>query len=143
MNYTFLDLLNNHIKNPNRVLFYQKKLIHFLKSNNLNIYDNFKLDQSGGAIYKTKIDNIEFSIEYHISESSDNNLIYITNTNQNIKNSYCAMLYYNDNETLYIGIIENPINCIKHNDNNIKIKYGDLMMKIIIKFAMDKNFKFW
>ena len=60
----FFSILKNYIEH-NRLYFYQSKLIHFIKDNNIDKYIKFKI-QNGGFNYLTVIDNIELKFDYFI-----------------------------------------------------------------------------
>jgi hypothetical protein len=153
----FYTILKQYI-GLNRTLYYESKLIHFIRSNNINKYVQNKLisdidsenKQYVGKQYSTIIDDLKIKFDYYINEIDDNTIIYITDTNDKIGLKYCAMLTYLNLDILNIGLIETPIRCIDIQTINKtiskeiiknKLKYGDLMMKTIINFAKENNFK--
>lgn len=166
----FYSILSKYVGN-NRLVFYQSKLIHFIRSNNIDKYtDNLLINnldqldfsksnisnikhiqtQNGGSTYLTIIDNLEFKFDYFINKTDDNKIIYISETNDQSGLKYCAMLTYSNKDILNIALIETPIKCLnimminKTDSNEIistKLKYGTLMIKVIINFAIDNGFK--
>jgi len=166
----FYSILAKYVGN-NRLIFYQSKLIHFIRSNNINKYTDNQLinnldqlnfsksnlsnikhiqTQSGGSTYLTIIDDIEFKFDYFINETDDNKIIYISDINDQTSLKYCAMLTYSSKDILNIGLIETPIRCLnvmiinKKESKEIistKLKYGTIMIKVIINFAIDNGFK--
>jgi hypothetical protein len=147
----FYSILAKYVGN-NRLIFYQSKLIHFTRSNNINKYINNQLiqTQNGGSTYSTIIDDIEFKFDYYINKSDDNKIMYISDINDKLGLKYCAMLTYSNKDVLNIGLIETPVRCLnimiidKKESKEIistKLKYGTIMMRVIIKFAIDNGFK--
>lgn len=118
-------------------------IIKFQVKHNLNINDKYILSQEGGDIYSLKIDDINYSVNYSINKNDDNSIIYFELIKPIENIYYCFMATYYDNNILNINIIANPKLCIlsdkKILDENLK--YGDIMMKIIINYAKDNNFK--
>ena len=141
------------MQGPNRTLYYESKLIHFIRSNKIDKYIQNNLIsniQYGGKQYSTTIDDLKIKFDYYINETDDNTIIYISDTNDKTGLKYCAMLTYSNQDILNIGLIETPIRCIniqtinKSESKDIinnKLKYGDLMMKAIINFSKDNCFK--
>lgn len=127
-------------------LYYISKLHNYYTINNL--FDLYH--QIGGDRHHITIDNILFFIDYYENKMEDNNMIYITNVDQtNVANLYCAVLSYTKtNPTiLHIDVIGSPNKCVviktPNNSTEIvkdKIKYGDILMKLIIQIAKDKHF---
>ena len=148
----FYTILKQYI-GPNRTLYYESKLIHFIRSNKIDKYIQNNLISSiqyGGKQYSTTIDDLKIKFDYYINETDDNTIIYISDINDTTGLKYCAMLTYSNPDILNIGLIETPIRCInvktinKSESKNIinnKLKYGDLMMKAIINFSKDNGFK--
>ena len=148
----FYTILKQYI-GPNRTLYYESKLIHFIRSNKIDKYIQNNLIsniQYGGKQYSTTIDDLKIKFDYYINETDDNTIIYISDTNDKTGLKYCAMLTYSNQDILNIGLIETPIRCIniqtinKSESKDIinnKLKYGDLMMKAIINFSKDNGFK--
>ena len=146
----YYTLLYKYINDMNRYSYWRSKIFHYISLNSYNNLFKFSkqeiIDQIGGSSYNGIIDNIKFKIDYFVNENGDNTQIYITEYNSDIK--YCVNLSYYNSETLNIGLIDTPVRCINFMDKNVsneiintKIKYGEFMMKIIIKFAKDKGFK--
>ena len=157
MTITIYNIFNKTIKSKNRLYFYECRLRDFFNKYNLSMQSNLNLIQSGGYILSYKENNIIYSVDV-LEINSDNNdndseqpkLIHIRENKNNSNPSSCVILSYINKNSLHIDVIETPIKCIKINDinetisNDIikkKYKYGDIMMKIIIKYAKDNGFK--
>ena len=155
MSLTFYDILNKTIKSKKRLYFYECRLRDFFNKYNLSIQTKLNLIQSGGYILNYNENEIIYSVDIleinlNDSESEQPKLIHIRENKNGSNPKSCAILSYLNKETLHIDVIETPINCIKINDINENIsndlikkkyKYGDIMMKIIIKYAKDNGFK--
>jgi hypothetical protein len=157
MSITYYDILNKNIKSKQRLYFYECYDRHFFRSHHIGMMSKFKLIQSGGYNYEYKEDNITYNVELYENEydktDSDyeyiNKYIYVYKSVPDIKAPCCVLSYY-DNKTLHIDVLETPVKCIKINEINqeqskelinTKYKYGDIMMKIIIKIAKERGFK--
>ena len=158
MSKTLYNILNNTITDKNRLLYYETRLNNYLKY--YKMYSRFTLiEQNGGYIYNSydSDNNISYNIdiyekEYDINDPDNefiNKIVYIYNNDNNktLLNSYCSMLSYTTLDYLFIDVIETPIKCIKFSNLDgrdmikNKIKYGNLLMKIIIKYAKEKGCK--
>ena len=165
MNHTIYNILNKIITNKDRLLYYETRLNDYLKYYKINskfrLIEKDKI-QHGGYIYRAydPDNNINYNIdiyekEYDINDPDNeyiNKIVYIYNNDNNKTslNYYCCMLSYISSDYLFIDVIETPIKCIKINNLDeksskdiikSKYKYGDLLMKIIIKYAKEKGFK--
>ena len=160
---TLYDILSKTIKSKSRLLTYEYKHRDFFNNHHIGFNSRFKLIQSGGYNYEYKENNITYNVdtynveiyenEYNKSDSDYeyiNKYIYVYKTISDPNSSYCCLLSYYNNDTLHIDILETPVKCIKINIMNSNIskelintkhKYGDIMMKIIIKIAKERGFK--
>lgn len=128
-------------------MFYLSKLYNYYNVNNL--FDTYH--QIGGEKENIIIDGIEFFVDYYENKMEDKNMIYITNVDQkNANNLYCGALSYTHKKPhiLHIDVIGSPNKCVqleKPEDSKRlvknKIKYGDILMRLIIKIAIKNNFK--
>jgi len=122
----------------------------------IDIESNYIINQIGGTIFKATIKDTEYSFNYYINETNtDENgdkLIFIYKNSQldliKKKNDeydnriHCALLSYKNKDSLKIVILNSSNDCINVNPNTTKIKkYGNLLLKIIIKYAKQNNFK--
>jgi hypothetical protein len=158
MSISLYNILNKTIKSKSRLLTYECKHRDFFNNHHIGFNSKFKLIQSGGYNYEYKENDISYNVEIYENEynksDSDyeyiNKYIYIYKTILDPNSSYCCLLSYYNNDILHIDVLETPVKCIKINmmNNyisrdliNTKYKYGDIMMKIIIKIAKEKGFK--
>ena len=144
----------NKVIDKERLYFYECRLLDFFHDNNIRLKTPLKLIQFGGYNYEYKEDDISYNVEIYEPEYSEDEYIvkyiYIYKTETDISEPYCSALTYYNNDTIKIDIIETPVKCIKINEINKckskelitnKYKYGDILMKLIIKFAKERGFK--
>lgn len=154
----------NKVIDKERLYFYECRLLDFFHDNNIRLKTPLKLIQYGvatshlgmqsGYNYEYKEDDISYNVEIYEPEYSEDEYIvkyiYIYKTETDISEPYCCVLTYYNNDTIKIDIIETPVKCIKINEINKckskelitnKYKYGDILMKLIIKFAKERGFK--
>jgi len=158
MSISFYDILRKTIKSKSRLLTYECKHRDFFINHHIGFNSRFKLIQSGGYNYEYKENDISYNVEIYENEydksDSDyeyiNKYIYIYKTILDLNSPYCCLLSYYNNDILHIDVLETPVKCIKINTMNsdiskelinTKYKYGDIMMKIIIKIAKERGFK--
>jgi len=158
MSITFYDILNKNIKSEQKLHYYNIYLRDLFKKHHIDMQTRFRLIQSGGYQFNYGEDNIQYSVELYEPEydktDSDyeyiNKYIYVYKTIPDINSQYCCLLSYYNNTTLHIDVFETPIKCIKINEIfsqvpdsqliNTNIKYGKIMMNIIIKIAKKRGF---
>ena len=126
---------------------YYPKLLNYCRQYDIDEKNKYTAIQIGGEIYTTNINGFDYSIDYSINKGDDNTLIYFNNPNKNdLVNMYCVMLGYSNNDDLNIIIIDTPkkcLNVIADQKGMIKdkLKYGDIMIKLIINYAKENGFK--
>ena len=145
MSNNIYDILKNYVNNTNDPEYY---FLYTKFCKNMNIDDNtyFKYIQDGGLKYFKKINDDIYSFDYFINENEDNSVMFVKMSDPNLNNKYCVSASYYNKDTFKIDIIENPQFCLESKnikqDFNKVIKYGDVMIKMLIKFAKDNNFKY-
>ena len=137
-------LSKEHLKN--NYDFYYPMILNYCRHNDINYEKKYTINQIGGNIYTTNIGGFNYSVDYSINKGEDNTLIYFNNSNKNdLVNMYCVMLGYSNNDEINIIIIDTPKKCLNViNEKEAikdKLKYGDIMMKLIINYAKENGFK--
>jgi hypothetical protein len=143
MDNTFLELTHKYYGDYYYGLNYFR-LKNFIKDNKINNDEQYKLSQYGGNKYSTIINDIEFTIDYFINDNEDHKIIFIYDKNNtNISNRNCAQLYFSNNDELKIVVLNTPRKCLKFKNELVddKLKYGEIMIKLIINYAKQNNFK--
>jgi hypothetical protein len=122
----------------------------------IDIKSNYIINQNGGNIFKAKIKNTEYSFNYYLNESNtdengdklvfiykNSHLDLIKKKNDEYDNRiHCALLSYKNTDVLKLVIFNSFDDCINISPTTTKtIKYGNLLLKIIIKYAQANNFK--
>ena len=117
---------------------------------------NYIINQNGGTVFEATIKDIKYSFNYYVNESNtDENgdkLIFIYKNahldlikkkNDEYDNRiHCALLAYKNTDVLKLVIFNSSDDCVNILSTTPKsIKYGDLLLKIIIKYAKKNNFK--
>ena len=135
MSYTYLELVSNYI-GLTRYYKYYNYLSNYCNSNKINreyIY-NLVNNQIGYAIYITKYNGIEYTVDMYKNMHDDNIQIFIYDKHNNNYNNNCVHLSHNNNEELKIVVIEHPKNCLTSMKDRLrlikdKLTYGEIMMK--------------
>lgn len=108
-----------------------------MKQNNISNNDKFYRIQDGGKIYEAIIDNEIYKFNYY--KTKDNYLINIFITSKDKDD--CVYMAYKNLDKLEILALQSLDGCIFSDNIKTFKTRGNIIMKMIIKFAKSQNFK--